>query len=99
MEVDNKSVRNQLYNRVEDCYNKHSDGYLKLDFEINHNFKKLHFIELYKYDGGINGDDFSFYFKDKNGSEANWYMSTIDITTLSDIVEKMEDKLLNEEPC
>jgi hypothetical protein len=84
-----KSIRSELYDKVEDYYNKHNDGYLKLDFEIKHNYKKLHFTELYKYDGDIKGDDFSFYFKDENGKEGNWYMSTIDTRTLSDIVEKM----------
>jgi hypothetical protein len=86
------TIRDQLYDKIEDYYNKHNnDGYLKLDFEIKHNYKNLHFIQLYKYDGDIIGDDFCFYFKDENEREANWYLSTIDTQTLNTIVKKMID--------
>jgi hypothetical protein len=86
---ESKLNRNQLYDIVEKYFNKHQDGYVKLNFEIEHNYKKLRFIELYKYDGGLHGDDFNFYFKTEDGKEGNWYFSTIDTTTLNDIVQKM----------
>ena len=86
---ESRTHRNQLYDIVENYFNEHQNGYVKLDFEIEHNKKKLHFIELYKYDGGIYGDDFNFYFKTDDGKIASWYFSTIDTTTLNDIVQKM----------
>jgi len=86
---ESKLNRNQLYDIVEKYFNEHQDGYVKLNFEIEHNYKKLHFIELYKYDGGLHGDDFTFYFKTEDGKEGSWYFSTIDTTTLNDIVQKM----------
>lgn len=86
---ESKLNRNQLYDIVEKYFNEHQDGYVKLNFEIEHNYRKLHFIELYKYDGGLHGDDFNFYFKTEDGKQANWYFSTIDTTTLNDIVQKM----------
>jgi len=81
--------RNELFDKVEEYFNKQDDTYVKLNFEITHNYQKLYFTELYKYDGGIYGDDFSFSLKDENGKSAIWYMKTIDIQTLNDIVEKM----------
>jgi len=86
---ENRTHRNQLYDIVENYFNEHQNGYVKLDFEIEYNKKKLHFVELYKYDGGIYGDDFNFYFKTEDGKIASWYFSTIDTTTLNDIVQKM----------
>mgnify|MGYP001770137056 CR=1 FL=1 len=86
---ENKLNRNQLYDKVEEYFNKYQDGYVKLNFQIQHNYKKLHFIELYKYDGGICGDDFIFYFKTEDGKQSSWYLSTIDMQVLNDIVQKM----------
>jgi hypothetical protein len=86
---ESKLNRNQLYDIVEKYFNEHQDGYVKLNFEIEHNYKKLHFIELYKYNDGLHGDDFNFYFKTEDGKEGSWYFSTIDTTTLNDIVQKM----------
>jgi hypothetical protein len=86
---ENKLSRNQLYDKVEEYFYKHHDGYVKLNFEIEHNYSKFYFKELYKRDGGIYGDDFEFYFKDENGKEASWYFSTIDTQVLNNIVEKM----------
>ena len=81
--------RNQLFDKVEEYYYKHQDGYVKLNFEIVHNHSILKFEELYKYDGGIYGDDFSFYFQTEDGKKGNWYIETIDTRTLNDIVSKM----------
>ena len=86
---ESKLNRNQLYDIVEKYFNEHQDGYVKLNFEIEHNYKKLYFIELYKYDGGLHGDDFNFYFKTEDGKDGSWYFSTIDIITLNDMVQKM----------
>jgi len=88
-ETPNKLSKSELFDKVETYYNKHEDGYVKLNFEIVHNYKTLKFVELYKYDGGIYGDDYTFYFKDENGKSSSWYLSTIDIQTLNDIVNKM----------
>jgi len=88
-ENDSKLNRSQLYDIVEKYFNERQDGYVKLNFEMEHNYRKLHFTELYKYDGGIYGDDYTFYFKTEDGKQASWYFSTIDTKTLNDIVQKM----------
>ncbi len=82
-------TRDELFDKVERYYNEHQDGYVKLNFEIEHDGSKLHFNELYKRDGGIYGDDFEFYFKDENGKQSSWYLSRLDKEIIYDIVNKM----------
>lgn len=78
--------KKELINIAIDYFNNHKDSHdhLKLDFEIEHNYTTLKFKELYNYD-----DELAFCLEDVSGRKATWYISTIDIQALQDIVSKM----------
>lgn len=88
---------NNLYEFIEQYWDKHNiNGVIApLDFTISHNYKEFKFTELYKscYDNSPISDSYSLYFVEPyKGTTVNWFLATIDIHTLNNIVNKMKER-------
>lgn len=92
---DSKIDKDELYKFIEQYWNKHNvDGVIApLNFDILHNYRIFKFIELYKFEEENSpiGDSYALYFIEPyKGTTVNWILSTIDVYTLNDIVNKMK---------